>query len=171
MKGHGNSQPHAPTALAQQRWHGKTSIMKALILPLALLAACSKQAESPPANEFAPATAAKPAAPAPQAFVFDEKNELIEFHYAWSAEAAAVPQLVDRFRKEMDKVKTELVAGAQADKAARDKQGDDFNGHTSSTDYTTAGQSDRLLSLQGEIGAYTGGAHGNHGTSPLLWDR
>ena len=39
----------------------------------------------------------------PKAFVYDEKNELIEFHYGWSAEAAAVPQLVDRFRKEMER--------------------------------------------------------------------
>lgn len=145
--------------------------MKALIIPLALLTACNKQPEPPIANEAAPAVAAKPTAPAAQAFVFDDKNELIEFHFAWSAEAAATPQLVDRFRKEMDKAKSELIAGARDDKAMRDKEGYYFNGHTSSTDYKTAGQSGRLLSLYADIAAYTGGAHGNYGTSELLWDR
>ena len=41
----------------------------------------------------------------------------------------------------------------------------------SSTEFETAGQSDRLLSMRGEVGAYTGGAHGNYGTSAILWDR
>jgi len=145
--------------------------MKALILPLALLAACSKQAEAPAANEAGPAVAAKPAAPAAKAFVFDEKNDLIEFHFAWSAEAAAIPKLVEQFRKDMGQAKTELIAGAREEKAMRDKEGDDFNPYMSSTDYKTAGQSGRLLSLQGDIGSYTGGAHGNYGTSELLWDR
>lgn len=143
-------------------------------LPLfVLLAACSEQAP-PPANDAVSAEpAAKPAAPAAtvRPFVVDEKNDLIEFHYAWSAEAAAVPQLAERLRKDMAKVKTELIAGAEEDKAMREKQGGEFHGFMSSTDYKTAGQSARLLSLSVEAGSYTGGAHGNHGVSALLWDR
>jgi hypothetical protein len=104
-------------------------------------------------------------------FVHDEKNDLIEFHYAWSAEAAAVPQLVDRLEKAMQKVKTELIAGAKADKDFREKEGFEFTVHSSNADYRTAGQSPRLLSLSVESGSYTGGAHGNYGTSGLLWDR
>ncbi|MDP9421817.1 MAG: DUF4163 domain-containing protein [Pseudomonadota bacterium] len=145
--------------------------MKALTIPLALLAACNRQAEAPPANDTAPAPAVKPAAPAPKAFVHDEKSDLIEFHYAWSVEAAAVPQLVARFRKDMEKAKAELIADAREDKAFREKQGFDFNGHNLSTDYRTAGQSTRLLSLSADSGSYTGGAHGNYGTRGLLWDR
>ena len=41
----------------------------------------------------------------------------------------------------------------------------------SSTQYDTAGQSTRLLSLKVDVGSYTGGAHGNHGVGSLLWDR
>lgn len=142
-------------------------------LPLAaLLAACSQQAAPPPANEAADAAPSpQPAAPALKAFEYDEKNDLIEYHFGWSAEAAAVPQLVDRFRAEMDKDKAELLANAKEDKANRDKQGYPFNGYTSSTEYATAGQSQRLLSLSVDVGAYTGGAHGNSGTNGLLWDR
>ena len=139
------------------------------------LAACGQPSESASANqatqpEPAPA-AAPPAQPPAKAFVFDEKNDLIEFHFAWSAEAAAVPQLVGRFEAEMKKAKDELLAGAKEDKAFRDKEGYDFNGYQSSTDYKTSGQSERLLSLTSDVGSYTGGAHGNYGTGGLLWDR
>ena len=144
--------------------------------PLALaLAACGQPSESAPANqanEARPAPAAgPPGQPLAKAFALDEKNDLIEFHFAWSAEAATVPQLVSRFRQEMKKAKDELLAGAKEDKAFRDKEGYDFNGYQSSTDYKTSGQSERLLSLTSDVGSYTGGAHGNYGTGGLLWDR
>lgn len=145
--------------------------MKLLFLPLALLSACGQPTEAPRGNEAMPAELPTAAAPAPKAFVFDEKNELIEFHFGWSAEAAAVPQLVARFQGQLDKRQAELVAGAREDKAMRDKEGYDFNGHMSSTDYKTVGQSDRLLSLEADVGSYTGGAHGNYGTAGLIWDR
>jgi hypothetical protein len=148
--------------------------MKALLVPLSLLAACSQQAtsstnETPVAEEAAKPTA--PPTPAAKAFVAEENTGLIEFHYGWSAEAAVVPQLVEQLRKDMAKVRTDLIAGAEEDKAMREKQGAEFHGFMSSTDYKTAGQSDRLLSLSVESGAYTGGAHGSYGVSALLWDR
>lgn len=141
-------------------------------VPLALLLASCSQQDPPLHNDSAAAApAAKPPEPVAKAFVADEENDLIEFHYAWSAEAAAVPQLVERFRSEMDKEKRELIAGAEDDKASREKDGVEFHGYMSSTDYKTAGQSDRLLSLLVEVGTYTGGAHGNYGVGALLWDR
>jgi hypothetical protein len=146
--------------------------MKRAFPLIALLAACTQQPSPPSSNQADGASAAaKPAAPAATAFAFDEKNDLIDFHYGWSAEVAAVPQLVDRFRKDMDKVKAELIATAKEDKAFRAKEGFDFNPYSSTTDYNTAGQSRRLLSLSVEAAAYTGGAHGNSGTTGLLWDR
>lgn len=146
--------------------------MKLSLLLAAALASCSQQQATLPANHAAEAAPApKPAAIAAKAFVYDEENDLIEFHYEWSAEAAAVPQLVDRFSKEMDKVKADLIAGAKDDKTFRDKEGFDFHGHSSTTDYATAGQSPHLLSLSVDVAAYTGGAHGNYGTNGLLWDR
>lgn len=148
--------------------------MKAALPLIILLTACGQQGSSPAANETkqaAPIPAAKPVELAVKAFVYDEENDLIDFHYDWSAEAAAVPQLAGRFRKEMEKVKAELLSGAKADKTSRDKGGIEFHGYMSSTQYDTAGQSDRLLSLSVEVGAYTGGAHGNSGTGSILWDR
>ncbi|HXG81863.1 MAG TPA: DUF4163 domain-containing protein [Sphingomicrobium sp.] len=144
--------------------------MRIAILLVALLAACGEQA-APPADKTADKPGSGPAKHAPAAFVLDEKNELIDFHFGWSAEAAAVPQLVDRFRKEMDKAKAELEAGAGEDKAFKEKEGFDFHGFMSTTDYKTTGQSPRLLSLSVEAGSFTGGAHGNYGVGSLLWDR
>lgn len=136
-----------------------------------LLFACGQASPPAPDNQVAETPPARPAAPAPRAFVFDEKNDLIDFHFSWSAEAAAVSELVTRFRAAMEKVRAELIAGAKEDKAWRDKEKMDFHGYQSSTDYKTSGQSPRLLSLTADVGAYTGGAHGNYGTSGLLWDR
>jgi len=144
--------------------------MKAAIPLAILLVACGKEAPQPD-NDVKAAAASKAAAPAPKPFAYDEKNDLIDFHYGWSAEAAAVPQLVQRFQADMDKVKVELLANAKADKAQREKQGFPFNSYSSSTDYRTAGSTGRLLSLSADVASYTGGAHGNYGTGGLLWDR
>lgn len=145
--------------------------MKAAILLAVLLAACGQQTSSP-SNEVATAApAAKPAAPTAKAFVYDEKNELWEYHFAWSAEAAAVPQLVSRLKVEMQKTVSELKGAVDRGKAASKENGFPFNPYSMSIDYKTAGQSDRLLSLSVEAGSYTGGAHGNAGVSALLWDR
>src|SRR5688572_32948518 len=95
----------------------------ALSLPALLLAACGPQGPSPANEAAATAPAATPAQPSAKPFSADEQNDLIEFHYAWSGEAAAVPQLVDRLREDMAKAKVELIAGAEEDKAMRAEQG------------------------------------------------
>lgn len=149
--------------------------MKATISLFALLAACGQQpgtvtADDPQAagNEM---PASKPAEPAPVAFSFDDENDLFDFHFGWSAEAAAVPQLVARFQQEMAKAKAELVKMAQDEKTSRAKLGWEYHGLMFSTGFETAGQSNGLLSLRKDVGSYTGGAHGNSGTAALLWDR
>lgn len=144
--------------------------MKAAIPLAVLLVACGKEAPQQD-NDVKTAAASKAAAPASKPFAYDEKNDLIDFHFGWSAEAAAVPQLVQRFQANMVKVKVELLANAKADKAEREKQGFPFNSYSSSTDYKTAGSTGRLLSLSADVASYTGGAHGNYGTGALLWDR
>ena len=148
--------------------------MKAVAGLLLLVAACSQQDAAPSANQADPAagSAARAAAlPAARPFAVKLHNDLFEFDFTWPAEAAAVPQLAQSLRAEMEKSKAELIAGAKEDKAYRDKQGFDFQPHSASTSYETAGQSPRLLSLRADAGGYSGGAHGNFGTGALLWDR
>lgn len=121
------------------------------------------QLEGSPARAV-PATAAKPV-------TIERDDDLVDFHFAWPAEAAAVPAIDARFRAEADKSLAELVAGAREDKAMREKDGYEFNGYSSSTHWETFGQSPRLLSLGASFETFTGGAHPNHATLPLLWDR
>lgn len=147
----------------------RPDIRFAFAASLALLSACSGS-ESP---EKA-AAANKPTAlatPVPTPFTKDEKNDLVEFHYAWSKEAAAEPRLAAVLTADMDKTLADLQTNAAADRDEREKRGFPFNPYTSSTDYETAGQSERLLSLITSHGEYTGGAHPNSLTSTLLWDR
>jgi hypothetical protein len=140
-----------------------------------VLTACSQQPEKAPDSKGprpAPATPQPiPPRPAPTPFSFDEENELIEFHFGWSAEAAEVPELVRKFQADLQKAKANLLKRAKDHKAMREKDGQGFTPYMSATSYETAGQSQKLLSLRAEVGDYTGGAHGNHGTRGLLWDR
>lgn len=144
------------------------------VVAILVLVGCSQQPEGMPKNEAKTSISAAqstPPKPQPMPFAFDEENELIEFHYGWSAEAAAVPELVKRFQSDLQTEKSKLLQGAKEVKALRDEEGFDFHGHMSSTSHETAGQSEKLLSLRTDVGSYTGGAHGNHGTKGLLWDR
>lgn len=143
-----------------------------------MLAACGQQPAVLPANDEGPAAAASPPkspkpAPVPGAkpFKVEEETSLYNFSYSWSAEAAAVPQLVERFTKDMATVKSELIAGAKEDRDERLKQKFDFHAHETQRSFETAGQSDRLLSLESSLYGFTGGAHGSSGSGSLLWDR
>ena len=150
--------------------------MKLFISVLVLLAACNEQAPVPEANRSAPATS--PNAPAPaqptsaaKAFSAEEESDLYGFKYGWSAEAAAVPQLADRFTKDMKKVEAETIAAAREDREERVRQGYDYHPHETQVSYETAGQSERLLSLESSVYGFSGGAHGSSGSGSLLWDR
>lgn len=112
---------------------------------------------------------ASSAVAAPVKIVHDSKA--LEFSYEWSAEAAAVQALDKRFRADLDKVYKEALANARDDREAARGQKRDFNGHYFSMQWTTAGETARLLSLQGELGTFEGGAHPNTSYDALLWDR
>jgi hypothetical protein len=147
--------------------------VKRLAALAVLLAACGQQGAVPQENRSIDATGKQPVAVQPPAKPFSAviANDLYEFTFGWPAEAAAIPELAGRFRRDMADARAELVAGAEEGKALRDKDGMDFQPHSSSTVYETAGQSQQLLSLRLDAGGYTGGAHGNSGVRALLWDR
>lgn len=143
-----------------------------------MLAACGERSAKAPANDTASTVAANEAAkpiarPAPAAkpFKVEEENSLYNFTYSWSAESAAIPELVKRFTADKDKVKADLVADAKADRDERLKEGFPFNAYDTQKSYETAGESDRLLSLELAVYSFTGGAHGSGGSGSLIWDR
>ena len=138
-----------------------------------LAAACHSEAtrEKIANMETNQESALSPSPVAPPSFLVEQKDDMLDFAYGWSAEAAAVPELAARFEKSMTEWKAELAKAATEGKSLSAEQGREFNGYMGSTLWTTAGQSPRLLSLVGETESYTGGAHGNHGSATLLWDR
>ena len=129
--------------------------------PITLLAALA------PLSLGACATLFGPASP----FAFDKKGDLVEFSYAWSAEASRHPALVRQLRRDLETSFNATTAAAAADRAGAKVAGHPFRGHSFSRRWTTAGQSSRLLSLDGRTSTYTGGAHPNRGAKALLWDR
>lgn len=99
------------------------------------------------------------------------KSRYAEVDFAWSAEAAQVPALVRRFKAELAQEKTKTIHCGKLESEVRIKSGSEGIACSSSTEIATEGRTPRLLSLSRTYYAFTGGAHGNGGTSGLLWDR
>ena len=92
----------------------------------------------PDANNDAPTVSTHPRSTTPevrtrlrrQSLSGRGRTDLYDFSYDWPAEAAAVPQLVARFTKDMEKAKAELIAGAQGgSRGARSSGGIDYHPH------------------------------------------
>lgn len=152
--------------------------MRSLVAILAMLlpAACSDkqdaapqpQASASPAAAAAPST---PAAPPAQARKVEVQNALIQFDYAYPAEAAAIPALKGLLDADLDKRQREITAEAQEGRAEAKQSGYDFNPYGHSTDWTVVTDLPGWLSLTAQRWEFTGGAHGNPWTEALLWDK
>jgi hypothetical protein len=98
-------------------------------------------------------------------------SSALEFSYEWPSEAAAIPALDKKFRAELAKAYREALANGRADqKMYREQQREGVNDFYS-MQWTTAGETARLLSLQNQLSTFTGGAHPNTSYNALLWDR
>ena len=102
-------------------------------------------------------------------FAVDRKGDTVEFNYAWSAEASAIPALVRRLRGDLETSWRAASTTAQSDRAEALTAQRPFKGHKFSRRWTTAGQSSRLLSLDGQT--LIGGTKPSNGAEGLLWDR
>ena len=150
-----------------------------MILTFLFLTACGEPTGQIHSDEAtADGIVAAPAPSTPQAaaqsakaFSVEGENDLYGFKFEWSAEVAAVPELAKRFTEELEKAKAELGSSAKVDRDERRKQGFDFHPYETQVSYDTAGQSDRLLSLERAVYSFTGGAHGSSGSGAILWDR
>lgn len=109
------------------------------------------------------------AAPGPHKVV--RKTAALDFSYVWPAEAVAVPALDTRFYTEAKAALAQAQKNATDDQQLAKQQKRPFNQHFYSMQWTTAGQTPRLLSLQSELGSFEGGAHPNTVYGSLLWDR
>ena len=104
-------------------------------------------------------------------YAYDKKGDLVEFNYAWPAEVTASGPLTRRLRADLERAFKAAEATAMGDRATATEMNRSFYGHKYSRRWTTAGQSPRLLSLDGRLMTFTGGAHPNQSAEGLLWDR
>jgi hypothetical protein len=95
----------------------------------------------------------------------------LDFTYAWPAQAAAISPLDWKLRSQMARDHKRALANARDDQAAAREQKRPYNKDFFSMEWSLAGQSPRLLSLQGQLSTFTGGAHPNTSYTALLWDR
>lgn len=136
------------------------------MLALALIAAWSGGAPGT-AVTISPA----PAHPAAMAFKDEGRSDLLEWSLSYPAQVTEAPVLAQSLRAAFAHEKAENLTIAKADKSERAKQGFPFNAYQQSTGYEVAGDTPTLLSLTSEWMIFTGGAHPNHGTRAILWDK
>jgi hypothetical protein len=154
---------------------GKTGALAITIL----LAACSGDPQPQgnhlagnAATQFADRMSGTPE-PAPPAKPFEKKDNgpQLEFTYAYPAQAAAVPALVERFGARMKQAQADALKMAQSDAAEAKKNGYPFRPHSLETRWTVTADTPRFLALEAESYVYTGGAHGMTGYDIVLWDK
>lgn len=132
-----------------------------LVLPL-LLAACSAGAQPAPAPEEAGPVTRQTA---------NRESQLLDFEYSWPQAIASEPQLVAWLSDDLSKSYDESLKDARENKADMEKFGGPFNQNMFTRIWTLEGQTVRLFSLVANTSTFTGGAHPNHNSSALLWDR
>lgn len=132
-----------------------------LLLPLLLLA-------SPEPAQPAPAPAAEGPVTRQTA---NRESPLLDFEYSWPEAISSDQQLVARFKDDLSRSYDEALKNARENKADMEKFGGPFNQNSFMRIWTLEGQSPRLFSLVANTDTYTGGAHPNHTSSALLWDR
>lgn len=141
---------------------------------IALAAACNSSPVETDADnaEVAAVQANQVMVADPKPIVLDSETPILDWHVSWPAEVSAIPPLEQLIRGPAEKAQREYTKQAADDKAEREKQGFPWPGaYKYSVDVAIAGDTPRLLSLTRDWFEFTGGAHPNHGTEGILWDR
>jgi hypothetical protein len=97
-------------------------------------------------------------------------GKLLDFRYSFPTVVGTYPALLAKIRADQDAAHKQALADAQGDLEARKGQDFPFHQHQFWRDWTVTGNSFSLLSLVSRTESFTGGAHGNQGSSALLWD-
>lgn len=156
----------------------KTGGLAGAWMMIALLSGCTPDAPTNAANQLVNATSfaekmtgGNEAEPEAQPFSMMDKSEELEFAYSYPAEAAAIPELVRRFDREIRQSKASALKLAREDQASARKEGFPFHGHALETHWSVEGNIPAFLSLLSTGYSFTGGAHGMTGYEALIWDR
>ena len=99
------------------------------------------------------------------------ETPLVDFEYSWPEAVSSQAPLVAHFQADLSKSYDEALKNARENKAATEQYGGPFNQNMFNRVWTLEGQTARLVSLVANTDTFTGGAHPNHDSFALLWDR
>ena len=156
-----------------------------VLIAVALLAACNSEGPPPAATATSsansssasvstgPGTSASATASASGggASAVKESSDLFEFDYSYPAAAGRIPALKVWLDTERAKARAQLIEDATTGRAEAKDSGFEYHAYASGRDWQTVTETPRFLSLSAQIYDYTGGAHPNHGTDSLLFDK
>ena len=153
------------------------------LIVVALLAACTSEAPPPTATASATSSSAS-VAPAPGTIAsasavasgggaskVEESTDLYEFDYSYPAEAGRIPALKAWLDGERDKARKQLIEEATVGRAEAKESGFEYHAYALGRAWEKVTETPRFLSLSAQIYDYSGGAHPNHGTDSLLFDK
>ena len=132
-----------------------------LLLPILLFASPAPAQEAELPAETGPVTR--------QTAVRD--SPLLDFEYSWPQAIAPEARLVATLSADLSASYEEAMKNARENKTDMDKAAAPFNQNSFARIWTLEGETPRLISLLANTDAYAGGAHPNHDSTALLWDR
>lgn len=97
-------------------------------------------------------------------------DEWLDFRYSFPTVVGTSAALLAKIRGDQNAQYSDYMQSAREDAADRRDKDFPFHRYEFWRDWTVAGDAFPLLSLQSHVDDFTGGAHGNHYSSALLWD-
>ena len=119
----------------------------------------------------APALAKGAAVVPASALLIEQVSPEIDWRWRVPPEVGAQPALLKAMRAEALQEARKARAVAARDAARARASGVPFRQYDSIADWNRAANTQRLLTLSGEVYSYTGGAHGNSGFAVRIWDK
>jgi hypothetical protein len=153
-----------------------TSALSALSLAV-VLGGCSDQKTASDAAaekvQGVPAaeTGSAPVKASAKPVVINQKNEALDFSFAYPAEAAAIAGLARQLDADGARQLDEAQKAANEDVKNSKENDYPLRQHVFAQKWQLVAQTPRFLSLSSDIETYTGGAHGMVNFATLLWDK
>jgi hypothetical protein len=150
-------------------------LMIPLLLAAAPAAAQDAQAPAPAPPKSTPSVAPEDVAPPKSGPVTRQsahrESPLLDFDYVWPEAVAGDSELIAHFDADLSKSYDEATNNARENKTAVQNFPGAFHQNLFDRTWTLEGQTPRFYSLVSNTDTFTGGAHPNHNSSALLWDR
>ena len=99
------------------------------------------------------------------------ESPLLDFEYSWPQAIAGETKLVAELSSDLAKSYDQALKDARENKTMVEQANATFNQNMFTRVWSLEGQTERLVSLVASTDTFTGGAHPNHTSSALLWDR